>query len=68
VLVITIEPRQGNFAPWWKQIHVLVHDRSPAEAIASTTVRVLKSERPATEALEFEIADAPAGGRIVVGP
>jgi alpha-glucosidase len=67
-LVITIEPRQGNFAPWWKQMHVLVHDRSPAEAIASTTVRVLKSERPATPAVEFEIADAPAGGTIVVGP
>ena len=65
-LIISFGPRQGDFAPWWKQIDVVVHDRSPAATIASSNLRVSKSTKGGT-ALEFQLPDAPAGGEIIVG-
>jgi alpha-glucosidase len=65
-LIISFGPRQGDFAPWWKQIDVVVHDRAPASTIASSNLRVSKSTRGGT-ALEFQLPDAPAGGEIIVG-
>ena len=66
-LVITFAPRQGDFAPWWKVIDVKVHDRSPADAIASPTIRVSKVPQTNADVAEFQMADVPAGGQIVVG-
>jgi len=66
-LVITFAPRQGDFAPWWKQIRVVVHDRSAREPIASPTVRILKSRKTAPGTLQFEMPDLAAGGQITVG-
>lgn len=66
-LAIIFGPRQGDYAPWWKQIHVVVHDRSSADAVSSATVHIAKAPKSGSGALEFEVADVPAGGQIVVG-
>lgn len=66
-LVITFGPRQGDFAPWWKKIGVVVHDRSAADAVTSSTAHWTKNMTTAPNQLSFEIADVPSGAAIVVG-
>jgi alpha-glucosidase len=65
-LSIIFEPRDGNFQPWWSTIDVVVHDRSPAESVRSSTLRVAKVAKTAAGTIEFTVHDAPAGGEIVV--
>ena len=66
-LAITFGPRQGDFAPWWKQIDLVVHDRSSADAVVSSTVRLSKNTTATPGLVQFEMADVPVGGQIVVG-
>jgi len=66
-LTVTFEPREGRFAPWWRKIAVIVHDRPEASRVTSPTMRIEMSARPAAEALEFEIPDPRTGGTISIG-
>jgi alpha-glucosidase len=66
-LVINFAAREGDFAPWWKQIEVVVHDRAAAEAIASPTVSISKSTKRAPGVLQFKMGDVPHGGQIIIG-
>ena len=65
-LVISFAPREGDYTPWWKQMDVIVHDRSPADLVTSNAVRISKSSKKAS-VLEFEMPDLPAGGQIAIG-
>lgn len=66
-LVITFDPRQGDFVPWWKAIRVAVHGRPPTAPIASASLQVMKSAAPNGDALEFDMSDVAAGGQITIG-
>ena len=64
-LVVNFGRRQGDYLPWWKQIDVIVHDRSAADLVTSDTVRLSKRNKKAG-VLEFEVPDLPAGGQIAI--
>ncbi len=66
-LTVTFEPREGRFAPWWRKIAVIVHDRPMGSRVTSPKMRIEMSRRPAAEALEFEIPDPRSGGTISIG-
>ncbi|HVI04502.1 MAG TPA: TIM-barrel domain-containing protein, partial [Sphingomicrobium sp.] len=65
-LVITFNPREGKYRPWWKKIEVVVHNRSNREAISSPTIAILKKPNSGDEGAGFEIADAAHGGQIII--
>ena len=65
-LVITFNPREGKYRPWWKKIEVVVHSRSNREAISSPTIAILKMPKSGDEGAGFEIADAARGGQIII--
>jgi alpha-glucosidase len=66
-LLITFERRQGDFAPWWKRIRVIVHGRSSAEPVVSSGLPIAKATDAPADTLGFEIADLSTGGQFVVG-
>ena len=65
-LVINFSPSEGKYAPWWKKMEVVVHDRSTRGAISSPTIRVTKMPDSGDGATRFAIADAAKGGRIIM--
>ena len=65
-LSITFEPREGRYRPWWTAIDVVVHDRSPADSVSSSTLRIAKAPKAATGTVEFTIGDTAAGGDVVI--
>jgi alpha-glucosidase len=66
-LNITFGAREGDYAPWWRQIHVIVHGRTTADLISSPALPVQPVPNSATSAVEFRIPDVPKGGRVTVG-
>ena len=46
-IALTFEPREGRYRPWWKQIKVIVHGRSPKDraSSSSTPIGVRKLKR-----------------------
>lgn len=65
-LVLTFAPREGNFAPWWKEIDVVVHDRASANSVVSSSVGVVKRTNASSTSLEFQMADVPIGGQVII--
>jgi alpha-glucosidase len=65
-LLITFEPRQGRYRPWWKQIEVIVHDRPTSSRVSSRSVRIQNSPDPEPGSLNFLIADVPNGGLVTI--
>jgi alpha-glucosidase len=65
-IALTFEPREGRYRPWWKEIKVIVHGRSPKDRVSSpsTPIRMAKVSR--AETAEFHIADLPNGGTITI--
>jgi hypothetical protein len=63
-IVITFEPGQGRYRPWWDRIAITVHNRlRPARVQAAKGL--LQSRYDASGAtVDFEIPDAPAGGSV----
>jgi alpha-glucosidase len=65
-LVIDFEPREGDYAPWWNRIQVIVHGRSKEDPISSSTLPIQAVSNSATGAIEFTVPDVPKGGRISI--
>ena len=65
-LSIVFDPRDGRYRPWWTAIDVVVHDRSPADSVSSSTLRIAKGRKAATGTVEFTITDVAAGGEVVI--
>jgi alpha-glucosidase len=63
-LQLTFRPRQGDFAPWWKQMRIVVHDRAARARINSPKVRIARIRSANPNSLEFLIPDVPDGLRI----
>ncbi|MFL6758437.1 MAG: TIM-barrel domain-containing protein [Sphingomonas sp.] len=66
-LVIDFGPREGDYAPWWRQIHFIVHGRSTGDRISSSTLPIQAAPNSAAGTIEFNIPDVPRGGRISIG-
>ena len=65
-LNITFGPREGDYAPWWHAIQVIVHGRSTGDRISSSTLPTRAVPNAAPDTIEFEIPDPAKGGRITV--
>jgi alpha-glucosidase len=64
-LRIAFEPRQGNFAPWWKQIAVTVHNwRGPARIEGAGSAQARGDDERRT--MTMVIPDQPAGGMVLL--
>ncbi len=66
-LVISFDPREGRFAPWWKQIELVVHDRSGRSSVSGSVGLIQRSKNPQSGAIAFSIPDIPNGGMITIG-
>ena len=64
---IAFEPREGRYRPWWHRIDLIVHDRSPADSVRSSTLQIAKAAKAAPGTVQFSIADTAEGGEVVVG-
>jgi alpha-glucosidase len=67
-LLLTFEPRQGRYRPWWKQIEVIVHDRPRLSRVSSRAVSVRRAPDSTADGVDFYIPDIPNGGTITIGP
>jgi alpha-glucosidase len=65
-LQLTFHPRQGDYPPWWKQMKLVVHDRSARAQISSPKARIEKSRSAGPNSLEFLVPDVPNGVRIEI--
>jgi alpha-glucosidase len=65
-IALTFEPREGSFRPWWKQIRVIVHGRSPTDRVSSSSTPVRISKDAGAGSAIFYIADVPNGGTITI--
>jgi alpha-glucosidase len=65
-LEVTFQPRQGDYLPWWKQMKIVVHDRSARAQISSPKVRIEKIRGASPSSLEFLVPDVPDGMRIEI--
>ena len=66
-LVISFDPREGRFAPWWKQIELVVHDRSGRSSVSGEVGPIQRSKNPPSGTMAFSIPDIPKGGMITIG-
>jgi alpha-glucosidase len=69
-VLVKFASRQGNYAPWWKTIEVVVYDWPSAQADA----RIAKSSKPlkttydaSSRALHISISDVPGEAELRVG-
>ena len=65
-LRLNFHSRQGDYAPWWKQMRVVVHDRSARSQIRSPSARIDKIRGASPNMLEFLIPDVPAGAALEI--
>jgi alpha-glucosidase len=65
-LQLAFRPRQGDYAPWWKQIRIVIHDRSAGAQINSPAVPIERIRGANPGALEFLVPDAPNGMHIEI--
>ena len=63
-LVLTFEPRQGRYDPWWRWIEVIVHDRPGTSRVSSPSVPIRVEHQSGAARLGFDIPDIPNGGTI----
>jgi alpha-glucosidase len=65
-LRLTLHPRQGDYAPWWKQLRIVVHDRSARAQIRSPVARIERIRSADPSSLEFLMPDAPMGAGLEI--
>ena len=65
-MTLTLGPRAGRFAPWWKQIDVTVHNRGGPALITLSAGPVAGRYDEKAGTIEFEIEDMPSGGTITL--
>lgn len=60
--------REGDFAPWWTSIDVVVHDWSGAARVHIGDREVVSTARQASRTLDFTFEDQPRAASISVSP
>jgi alpha-glucosidase len=63
-LLLTFEPRQGRYNPWWQRIAVIVHDSPHTSRVSSPSVPIRIGRESAADRVGFDIPDIPNGGTI----
>ena len=65
-IAITFEARRGHYRPWWKEIEVIVHDRSGASSASSRTLPIRAVRDSLDNEVAFFVPDVPNGGTITI--
>ena len=63
-LAIDFGPREGRYAPWWRQIEITVHHRSGPARVTGPSGPFPSRYDPKAGTTEFEINDMPRGGTV----
>jgi alpha-glucosidase len=64
-LVVAFGPREGDYAPWWTRIEVVVHGDFPQAQLSRSTLSAQRRSS-AGQPPAFAISDAQKGGTITI--
>jgi alpha-glucosidase len=65
-LTVVFEPRQGTYAPWWKQAVLTVHGIAGPAAIAGPNGSIAGKRDATGDSIAFQLPDMPKGGTVVI--
>lgn len=65
-LTLDFAPREGRYAPWWKEIAVTIHGWQGAGQVRAKGKRVAARSDAATRTLAFTVPDQPSATKLMI--